>query len=68
MPKLSHRPPDFEESSVPLSRNDDSGGFYFISGMFKTGGERIDSLLAGQMGCINHARAVFSKVSQIMSA
>jgi hypothetical protein len=45
----------FDESAFPLFRDDENGGFYIISGLSKRGGESIDTLLAGQMGCIQQA-------------
>jgi SWIM zinc finger len=56
----------FDESALPLFRDDDNGGFYVIFGLSKRGGESIDTLLAGQMGCIQQAMVAYSEASRIM--
>jgi hypothetical protein len=55
-----------DESVLPLCRDDDNGGFYVISGLSKIGGESIDTLLAGQMGCIQRAVVACSEAGCIM--
>jgi MULE transposase domain/SWIM zinc finger len=56
----------FDESALPLFRDDDNGGFYVISGLSKRGGESIDTLLAGQMGCIQQAMVACSEAGRVM--
>jgi hypothetical protein len=56
----------FDKSALPVFRDDDNGGFSVISGLSKRGGEGIDTLLAGQMGCILQAMVAFSEASRIM--
>jgi hypothetical protein len=56
----------FDNSAFPLSRDDDNGGFYVISGLSKRGGESIDTLFAGQMGCLQRAVVACSEAGCIM--
>jgi hypothetical protein len=56
----------FDESALPLFRDDDNGGFYVISGLSKRGDESIDTLLAGQMGCIQQAMVACSEAGRVM--
>jgi MULE transposase domain len=56
----------FDESALPLFRDDENGGFYVISGLSERGGESIDTLLAVQMECIRQAMVACSEVGHIM--
>jgi MULE transposase domain len=56
----------FDESALLLFRDDDIDGFYVISGLSKRGGESIETLLAGQMGCIQLAMVACSEAGRIM--
>jgi hypothetical protein len=56
----------FNKSALPLFRKDENGGLYVISGLSKRGGESIDTLLAGQMGCIQQEMAACSEAGRIM--
>jgi hypothetical protein len=53
-------------SAFPLFRDDENGGFYVISGLSKRGGESIDTLLAGQMGCIQQSMVACSEAGRIV--
>jgi hypothetical protein len=56
----------YDESALPIFRDDGNRGFSVISGLSKRGGENIDALLAVQMECIQQAMVACSEASRIM--
>jgi hypothetical protein len=56
----------FDESALPLFRDDDNVVLYVIYGLSKRGGESIDTLLAGQMGCFQQAMVACTEAGRIM--
>jgi hypothetical protein len=55
-----------DETALLLFLDDDNGVFYVIFGLSKISGESIDTLLAGQMGCIQRAMVACLEAGRIM--